>query len=93
MSNNTTVGPADFPTASEFDGANNTPGDPFGDKSSRPNPSSGGQLADGLSMRMDIASVTPESLGMGRNVSNGKPDGPVKGSVNNGGGSAKLQWG
>lgn len=91
--NMTTVGPADYPTASEFDGANSNPGNPFGDKKSRPNPSQGGSIADGLSCRMDISGVTPESLGMGRNVSNGKPDGPEKGPVNNGGASAKLQWG
>lgn len=93
MANMNTVGPADLPTNSEFEGANNSPGDPFGDKSSRPNPSAGGSLADGLSTRVSIASVTPESLGMGRNLSNGKPDGPAKGSVNNSGASEKLQWG
>lgn len=88
-----TVGPADFPTNSEFEGANSSPGNPFGDKSSRPNPSSGGSLADGLAMRESISGVTEESLGMDRNVSNGKPQGPAKGSVNNSGGSAKLTWG
>lgn len=93
MADMKTVGPYDFPKASEFEGANSSPGDPFGDKSSRPNPSSGGSLADGLAMRMSIAGVTEESLGMCRNVSNGKPDGPAKGSVNNSGGSAKLRWG
>lgn len=93
MSDQKTVGPSDFPTASEFEGANSNPGNEFGDKSSRPNPSQGASVADGLSMRMDISGVSEESLGMGRNVSNGKPIGPHKGPVNNKGGSAKLTWG
>lgn len=93
MAEMNTVGPSDFPTASEFAGANSSPGNPFGDKSSRPNPSGGGKLEDGLSMRQSIAGVSEDSLGMGRNVSNGKPMGPAKGSINNGGASAKLTWG
>lgn len=89
----TTQGPADYPLGSEFEGANNSTGKPFGDKTHRPNLSQGASVSDGLSCRIDISGVTPESLGMDRNVSNGKPDGPAKGSVKNDGASEKLTWG
>lgn len=93
MADMKTQGPYDYPTSSEFAGANSQPGKEFGDKSMRSKMSKGGSLADGLSARMSIADVTPESLGMCRSVSNGKPDGPVKKPLANSGGSSKLTWG
>lgn len=88
----TTVGPAEFPLGSQFEGANKSGGDVFGDKSSRSVPDSGADLAMGLSERMQITE-TPEALGEGRNVSNGKPTGPQKGKVNNRGADDPLIWG
>lgn len=89
---NTTVGPAEFPMGSQFQGANSNGGDPFGDKSSRSVPDSGANLAMGLSERMTITE-TPDQLGEGRNVSNGKPSGPQRGKVNNRGADDPLIWG
>jgi hypothetical protein len=88
-----TIGPEEFPTSSEFAGANASPGDVFGDKSSRSVPSAGQSLSMGLSECYKFDNETPDSLGEGRNDSNGKPMGPQKGSVDNGGAGAKLIWG
>lgn len=48
-----------------------------GDKTPRTPPSSGASLPHGLSEKVKITE-SPESLGMGRNESNGKPMGPAK---------------
>lgn len=50
-------------------------------KVEKPIPSTGSDLGLGLSQRVDFQSTTPESLGQGRNMDSGKPDGPEKGSV------------
>ena len=87
------AGPEEFPRDSQFEGANKTTGPLFGDRSSR-TPDSGGQsLAMGLSERMDINGVSPTDIGMGRDESNGKPYGPMKGPAPNGGAGAKTVWG
>lgn len=49
--------------------------------SEKPTPSSGGDLSKGLSHHEKFHSTTPESLGQGRNMDSGKPDGPQKGSA------------
>lgn len=88
----TTVGPAEFPSPGLFQGANSNGGDVFGDPNSRSVPSNGSDLSMGLSERMAITE-TPDQLGEGRNVSNGKPTGPQKGKVNNRGADDPLVWG
>lgn len=87
------AGPEEFPRNEVFENAG-APGSLFGDKTERKMPSGGGDLTLGLSCRQtfhneDIA----DELGMGRDESTGKPDGPEMGKVNNGGASAKLEWG
>lgn len=90
-SGETQMGPEALPLHEEFEGANS--GGDFGDKSSRSIPSKGASLAMGLSEHFSIEGETPDSLGEGRDDSTGKPDGPERGAVDNGGAGAKLQWG
>lgn len=95
------AGPEEFPRNEEFEGANRSPGNLFGDREPRRQPSEGASLQMGLSHCMkieggespDAESRATEELGEGRDESTGKPDGPEKGKVDNGGGSAKLRWG
>lgn len=89
----TQLGPDSVPVNSVFDGANAHPGDTFGDKSSRSVPSAGSNLAMGLSECYGFHDEHPDTLGEGRDDATGKPDGPQRGAVNNGGAGAKLQWG
>ena len=97
----TGAGPEEFPRNEEFEGANSTPGSLFGDRKPRRQPSEGASLQMGLSHCIRIEGGEDPSaeeravteLGEGRDESTGKPDGPEKGHVDNGGGSAKLQWG
>lgn len=86
------VGPSEFPTNAIHQNSG-SPGNGFGDKKPRTPESAGSNLAMGLSCCYPFNSESPESLGEGRNVSTGKPDGPQKGKVDNGGASAKLSWG
>lgn len=87
------LGPEEVPTNSEFEGANKTPGDEFGDKSPRRPPSTGSDLVMGLSECESFEAEEPDELGEGRNDATGKPDGPQKGKVDNGGAGASLEWG
>lgn len=89
----TQLGPETLPNKSIFQGANASAGNVFGDASSRTMDSKGGSLAMGLSCCEGFHDVMPDALGEGRDDSTGKPDGPQRGAVNNGGASAKLQWG
>jgi hypothetical protein len=89
----TQLGPEEFPLNEEFEGANAHPGDVFGDKSSRRPDAKGASLAMGLSSCEPFDHVDPDELGEGRDDSTGKPDGPERGPVDNGGAGAKLQWG
>jgi hypothetical protein len=86
------VGPSEFPTNSVHENPGK-PGNVFGDKSPRTPISTGSDLARGLSCCMPFHDESPESLGEGRDVSTGKPDGPQMGKVNNGGAGSKLSWG
>lgn len=92
-SGETQLGPETVPNDSVFSGANSSPGNLFGDASSRTPDSAGGSLAMGLSSCEKFNSTTPDQLGEGRDDATGKPDGPQRGPVSNGGASAKLQWG
>ena len=69
------------------------PGNYWGDKTIRKMPSQGADLSLGLSCREPFENEDPEELGMGRDDSTGKPDGPEMGNVDNGGASAGLEWG
>lgn len=90
-SGETQIGPEKMPTKDIYQGANANPGNLFGDKSSRTPPSSGANLSMGLSCR---AKIDPnEDIGEDRDDATGKPMGPHKGPIDNGGASAKLQWG
>lgn len=97
----TGAGPEEFPRNEEFEGANRSAGNVFGDRKQRRQPSEGASLQMGLSHCMEIEGHQgPDAeeretteLGEGRDESTGKPDGPEKGSVDNGGGAAKLRWG
>lgn len=89
----TQLGPEKMPLGENFEGANAHPGDVFGDKSSRRPPSQGANLAMGLSFCEDIHGIHPDELGEGRDDATGKPDGPERGPIDNGGAGAKLQWG
>lgn len=93
MSDNNT--PAKVPLGSQFEGANSgsKPGKLFGDASPRNAPSQGSTLCMGLSEQFSFNGTSPDELGEGRNDANGKPTGPQKGAVNNGGASATLVWG
>lgn len=87
------LGPAQVPLEPEFEGANDKPGNYFGDESPRRPPSAGADLAMGLSECGSFEAEEPDDLGEGRNDATGKPDGPQKGKVDNGGASASLEWG
>lgn len=87
------LGPDAVPTSSDFEGANSTPGNYFGDTSPRRPPSRGSDLVMGLSECESFEAEEPDSLGEGRNDATGKPDGPEKGAIDNGGASARLEWG
>lgn len=87
------LGPEAVPTSSDFEGANKTPGNYFGDESPRRPPSAGSDLVMGLSECESFEAEEPDELGEGRNDATGKPDGPQKGNVDNGGASARLEWG
>jgi hypothetical protein len=89
----TQMGPEKLPTHENFEGANAVTGPEFGDKSSRTPPGEGSSLALGLSEQSKFENEDPDSLGEGRDNATGKPDGPERGAVNNGGAGAKLQWG
>lgn len=86
------AGPEKFPREDKFNGAG-SPGNLFGDKAPRKQPASGGSLDMGLACQYGFENETPESLGEGRDESTGKPTGPEKGKVDNGGASAKPVWG
>lgn len=92
-SGETQLGPETVPNKEEFEGANATPGPLFGDKSSRTPPSGGQSLVMGLSECEKFDNEDPDTLGEGRDDATGKPDGPERGAVDNGGAGAKLQWG
>lgn len=87
------LGPTTQPTNEVFEGANNTPGDVFGDKSPRDVPDKGADLALGLSECVPFENESLDDLGMGRNDATGKPLGPDMSAVNNGGAGAKLRFG
>lgn len=86
------AGPEKFPREDKFNKAG-SPGNLFGDKSPRKVPSEGADLAMGLSCQYGFHDEDPAAMGEGRDESTGKPDGPEKGKVDNGGASAKLVWG
>lgn len=86
------AGPEEFPNGEVFENAG-SPGNLFGDKSPRKPPSQGADLAMGLSCKIPFESEDPDELGMGRDMSTGKPDGPEMGKVDNGGASASVEWG
>lgn len=95
------AGPEEFPRNEEFEGANSTTGPLFGDRKPRRQPSEGASLQMGLSHCFKIEGGEAASaeeravteLGEGRDESTGKPDGPEKGTADNGGAGAKLRWG
>jgi hypothetical protein len=89
----TQLGPEEFPTHENFEGANKVTGPEFGDKSSRRPPSTGQSLVMGLSSCEDFHDEDPDELGEGRDDATGKPDGPQRGKIDNGGAGADLQWG
>lgn len=89
---NTGAGPEEFPMGSKFENAG-SPGNVFGDKKPRTPETTGASLAMGLSYQASFEDETPDELGEGRDVSTGKPDGPEMGKVDNGGASAKVEWG
>lgn len=94
------AGPEEFPRDEEFRDEGSY-GNPFGDKKPRRQPSEGASLQMGLSHCIPFGSDNePDEeerqvteLGEGRDESTGKPDGPEKGKVDNGGASAKQVWG
>ena len=92
-SGETQMGPDELPNKDIFEGANARPGNVFGDKTMRRIPDEGANLAMGLSERMSFEHEDPDELGEGRDDSTGKPDGPQKGKVDNGGAGADLCWG
>lgn len=57
-------------------------------KGEKPIPSSGEDLSLGVSERVGFESTSPDSLGMGRNEDNGKPNGPQKSPIGDG-----MRWG
>lgn len=87
------LGPAEVPQEPEFESANKQPGNYFGDESPRRPPSNGSDLVMGLSECESFEAEEPDTLGLDRNDATGKPDGPAKGNVDNGGASARLEWG
>lgn len=87
------LGPESVPLEPEFEGANKSPGNYFGDESPRRPPSTGSDLVMGLSECESFEAEEPDELGEGRNDATGKPDGPQKGKVDNGGASGSLEWG
>lgn len=86
------AGPEAFPRNEIFEKAGK-PGDLFGDKTIRKMPSAGADLSLGLSCREAIGDDIEDEIGMGRDESTGKPDGPEMGKVDNEGASAQLEWG
>lgn len=90
--NEPAAGPEEFPVGSIHEGAG-SPGNYFGDKSPRTPVSAGASLPRGLSCCIPFENEDPASMGEGRDVSTGKPDGPEMGKVDNAGASAKLTWG
>lgn len=94
------AGPEEFPRNEEFR-EGGAYGIPFGDKKPRNPPSGGESLARGLSFceafgtgnDPDREEEMCDKLGEGRDESTGKPTGPQKGPADNGGASAKVQWG
>jgi hypothetical protein len=96
----TGAGPEEFPRNEEFR-SGGAYGNPWGDKKPRTPPSEGASLEHGLSCRESFGTGNDpdreeemcDKLGEGRDESTGKPTGPEKGPVDNGGASAKLQWG
>lgn len=88
----TGAGPEEFPRNEIHEDAG-SPGNYFGDKKPREPEREGADLSAGLSCRIPFHDESPEELGMDNDESTGKPDGPELGKVDNGGASAKLQWG
>lgn len=86
------AGPEEFPREDKFESTGNA-GNVFGDKSPRTPDSTGSSLVMGLSFCKSFADEDAEELGEGRDESTGKPDGPEKGKVNNGGAKAGVEWG
>lgn len=87
------LGPDSVPLNSDFEGANKNPGKEFGDESPRRPPSQGSDPACGMSEQYSFEAEEPDDMGLGRNDATGKPDGPQKGKIDNGGASAQLEWG
>lgn len=87
-----TIGPEKMPVEDQFEGAGSA-GNVFGDKSMRRVPREGEDLCYGLSEHVTFHEADPDTLGQGRNDSNGKPMGPQKGKVTDLGTSAKFVWG
>lgn len=87
------LGPESVPQEPEFEDANRDAGDIFGDKSPRRPPSAGSDLVMGLSECTSFEAEEPDTLGMDRSDATGKPDGPEKGKVDNGGAGGSLEWG
>jgi hypothetical protein len=87
----TGAGPEKFPRGEEFENFGK-PGNIFGDKEPRRQPSEGEDLQMGLSHRIPFhdEEIIP---GEGRDESTGKPDDPDESKVDNGGASAGLEWG
>lgn len=90
-SDSPTIGPEKFPVNETAEGG--SPGNVFGDKSMRHPPKEGETLCYGLSERVVFHEADPDTLGQGRDDSNGKPMGPQKGKVPDLGTSAKFVWG
>lgn len=94
------AGPEEFPRDEKFENEGSY-GNPFGDRKPREPESEGANLSRGLSCCIPFGSdSSPEreeeqvtELGLGRDESTGKPDGPEKGKVDNHGASAKQVWG
>ncbi len=86
------AGPEAFPNGEVFENPGK-PGNYWGDKDIRKMPSKGADLSLGLSCREPFEAESEDDLGMGRDMSTGKPDGPEMGKVDNGGASAGLEWG
>jgi hypothetical protein len=94
------AGPEEFPRNEEFR-EGGAAGNVFGDRKSRKPPGEGADLVCGLSCRIgfgtgndpDREEEACDKLGEGRDESTGKPTGPQKGPADNGGASAKVQWG
>lgn len=94
------AGPEEFPRNEEFENEGSY-GNPFGDRKPREPEREGADLSAGLSCRIPFGSGgSPDreeeqvtDLGLGRDESTGKPDGPEKGKVDNHGASSKQVWG